>query len=517
MTAWFKKQWLAIPLLTFLVVALVIPMLVLLARGIDFAALNNPFILERLLSTLLQALLSSGIVLILALLCGGFLARYSFRGKALLESVLALPFVVPVLVAALGFLSLFGARGWIVNLEGTLWLVLLANVFYNLGIAIRLVMSSLSAQSLEPEMMARLEGASSMQVWRFVTLPTALPSATIGAGLAFLYTFASFGVPLLLGGSSFATLEVEMYQSVQRLELSSASALALLQVLVTFTAAWLVTSFEQRHSQAAELNSFRPRAKGWTRVALGAVVMFLLTLTFVPLVAVLIRSLSNSSGLTFVHYTSLFAVSSSIFSTDLGLAIWNNLRFAALTLLFAVPLGISYGLYLWRSQNGLLNAVSLLPLAVSSTMLGVAYIIAYPSLTASLLLLIAVYVLTAYPLVTRATLSALQNLEPSLLEAASLDGANQLEQFWFIVLPLTQQSLRGGIALGFAVVLGEFAATQMLSRPEWATLTTAIYQRLSKPNQLGEASALAMILLGVTLLGFWLIGSRTREPRRREQ
>ncbi len=495
------------PLGLFLLACVLYPMLALLTRGVNLAF--SAFMLERLIVTLGQALLSSGIILVLALIFGSLLGRYAFRGKTWLEAVLGVPFVVPVLVAGLGLLSLFGERGWFIKLEGTLWLVLLANVFYNLGLAIRLVMSSF--QSLELEAVARLEGANTWQVWRFVTLPTALPSALIGAGFAFLYTFASFGIPLLLGGTAFSTLEVEMYQSVQRLELENASGLALLQLFFTLSAAWMVTSFEQRNSLALEFDSQKPSPKGWTRVVLWCAVGFLWLLTLLPLFAVALKSVSSSDGLSLIHYQNLFEASSSVFSSNLGAALWNNLRFAVLALLLAIPLGVSYALGVWRDKNGFLDAISLLPLAFSSTVLGVALIVAYPNLVASLPLLIAVYALSAYPLITRAMLGGLRQIEPSVLEAASLDGANLWQQFRFIVLPLTEHALRSGIALGFAVVIGEFAATLMLSRPEWATLTTMIYQRLARPNQIGEACALAMILLFLSLAGFLLIGSRSKQ------
>ena len=501
---------LAAPLLIFLLFCLVIPTLTLLARGINLQALNDPFIFERLAMTLLQASLSSLLVLVLALMFGSFLSRFSFRGKAWLEATLSIPFVVPVLVASLGFLGLFGTRGWIYNLEGTLWLVLLANIFYNLGLAIRFVMTALGSRSLELEDVARLEGATTWQVWRFVTLPIALPSALIGAGFTFLYTFASFGVPLLLGGAAFATLEVEMYQSVQRLELEVAAGLALLQFLITFGAAWLVTSFEGRHSQSQNFDAYRPKATGWTRGALIGSIGFLVLLTFAPLLTVLIKSVWSPNGLTLIHYQRLFAVSSSVFQISLSTAIWNNLRFAALALAVAIPLGISYALAVWRSKNNFLDALSLLPLAISSTLLGVAYLVSYPSLSASLPLLIAVYTLSAYPLITRATLAALRQLDPEMLQAASLDGANGWQEFWFILLPLIEHSVRSGIAFSFAVVVGEFAATLMLSRPEWATLTTLIYQRLARPNQIGEASALAVLLLLLSLSGFWLLSLRRK-------
>jgi thiamine transport system permease protein len=487
--------WLvALLIFGFLVVLVVYPFVALLTRGIDVLVLFSPYTLERLGITLLQASLSSALIFALALVCGTLLGRYQFYGKTWLEAWLGVPFVVPVLVAGLGFLALFGNRG-LVKLEGTLWLVLAANLFYNLGTAVRLCMNA--PFNPELEQVARLEGASSWQVWRFVSLPTALPAALLGAGLAFLYCFASFAVPLLLGGSAFATLEVEMYQAVQRLELQTASALALLQAGLMLLVGFAITTLERQTAHAAEWSAQKPLAKGSTKIWLGVVVALLLISTALPLLAVLWRSVSSPDGFTLQHFAKVFANPNDVFS-----ALWNNLRFAGMALLVAIPLGMLCANVIWRGWRWL-DTVSLLPLAVSSTVLGVGLIVAYPQLAAQLPLLIGVYALSAFPLIARAMLQGLRQLEPNLLEAASLDGAGVLERWRFVILPLTQASLRGGVGLGFAVVVGEFAATLMLSRPEWTTLSTLIYQRLSRPNQLGEACALAVILLGLTMLGLW--------------
>jgi thiamine transport system permease protein len=483
-----------VPIIGFLSALIVYPLAVLLARGIEFSAWLNPYMLERFSMTLLQASLSGLVIFGLALGGGSLLGRYRFWGKAWLEAWLGVPFVVPVMVSGLGFLALFGARG-LVNLEATLWLVLAANVFYNLGTAMRLVMNA--PHNPELEAVARLEGANSWQVWRFVSVPLALPAALLGAGLAFLYCFASFAVPLLLGGIRFATLEVEMYQAVQRLELETASALALVQAGLMLLVGLAVTTLERHNAHATEWTAIKPLARGSTQIWIGTVVGLLLLTTLLPLGAVLWRSLSNENGFTLQHFAKVAANSDQVLA-----AVWNNLRFAGMALLVALPLGVLCANLIWRSA-GWLDAVSLLPLTVSSTVLGVGLIVAYPELAAQLPLLVGVYALSAFPLVTRAMLQGLRSLDPSLLEAAHLDGANGFASWRFVILPLTQAQLRGGVGLGFAVVVGEFAATLMLSRPEWSTLSTLIYQRLSRPNQLGEACALAVVLLGLTLLGLW--------------
>ena len=68
-------------------------------------------------------------------------------------------------------------------------------------------------------------------------------------------------------------------------------------------------------------------------------------------------------------------------------------------------------------------------------------------------------------------------------------------------------ALRRGMAFAAATALGEFAVTLFLSRPEWATLTTLIYQRLGRPGvaNLDVAMVLSCLLMGLALLAFLVI------------
>jgi thiamine transport system permease protein len=500
---------LGVPLLVFLAVMLVFPVASLLLQGVTGSALlevwRSPYFLERLGWTVWQAGVSTGLTVLLGVPAAVLFSRYEFVGREALQVLLGVPFVVPVIVAGIGFLALFGSRGLLVNLTETPWLVLLANLFYNYGLVVRSVTASLETMDRDLESVARLEGAGSWAVWRFVTIPFAAPAILSSAMLVFLYCFASFGVPLLLGGVRYATLEVEIYQSVTRLELSTAGALALLQLLVTGAAALLYARLSATSKLAVEFNPNRAQPNGAARVWLGLHATFAVTLTLAPVAAVLWRSMW-ADGFTLQHYLALLEVSDSVFSSSLTAALWNNLRFVALALLIAVPLGVTHAVAVWRTRSAWLDAVSLLPLTVSATLLGVAYIATYPTLASSLWLLIAAYATSAYPFVTRAVVYGLRALDIGALEAARVDGASTLELARFIALPLLSSSLRVGVSFAFAVVIGEFGATLVLQRPEWATLTTMVFERLGRPGQLGEACALASVLLGVTAIGFWGIG-----------
>jgi thiamine transport system permease protein len=90
-----------------------------------------------------------------------------------------------------------------------------------------------------------------------------------------------------------------------------------------------------------------------------------------------------------------------------------------------------------------------------------------------------------------------------------------LRAFWRVTLPLLAPALRRGVAFAAATAVGEFAVSLFLSRPEWATLTTLIYQHLGRPGaaNLDAALVLACLLMALTMGTFALIEWRgSREP-----
>jgi thiamine transport system permease protein len=503
---------LAAPLTLFVAALLVYPLssLLLTSNANVLAVWRDPYFQGRLAWTLFQAGLSTLLVLALGTSSAVLFARYGFRGRALLESLLGVPFVVPMIVAGIGFLALFGARGAILNLSETPYLLLLANVFYNYGVVTRALTVALEGVDRDLELASQLEGATPWQVLRFVTLPHARPTLRSSALLTFLYCFASFGVPLLLAPAGYATLEVEIYQAVQGDRLNEAAALVWGQLVVTITATALYARAQQQAPSLARTINNRLEPRGWARVWLTLHIVFALALTLGPLAAVVWRSVWND-GFTLEHYAAIFAPQGSVYSSDALSASLNNLRFVALALFVAVPLGIAHALAVWHTRSAWLEGLALLPLTVSATLVGIAYIAAFGMLTANVWLLVGAYALVAYPFVVRGTLEGLRALDEAVLEAARVDGASALQSARFVVAPLIAAPLRVGVAFAAAVVIGEFGATLVLQRPEWTTLTTLILDTLSRPGGLGPASAGACVLLALTAIVFAALNPRSRD------
>ncbi len=501
-----RRAWgwaVALPSLLFLAAFLVLP----LARtvregGVSLGVWQQPYFLGRLAWTLAQAGLSALVALLVGAPLAYLLARYRVPGGSLFLRALLLPFVTPTLVAALGLTALFGPRGLThVDLSGTPALLVIGNLFFNLPLMVRLAHGGFSR--VPPHLLgaARSLGASAWRSALTVALPLALPGLLAGVVLVFLYSFLSFGLPLTLGGERYATLEVEIYTlTAYELRLPEASALILGQLAVTLvaTATYLRLA---RGGSGVQGQAPLPHPSAGAALALGVLGALTLAVCFGPLLAVALRSVLGSDGWTLGFWRGVASPDADL---SLGVMLGNTLRFGVLALAGALLLGGLHALGAWRAGSRALDLLSLLPLMVSPVSLAVGYLLLYPALSAQLPLLIAAYTLLAAPLVTRSALPALRALPPRLLEAARTLGSGPAQAFGRVALPLVSPAVRGGAALALATVLGEFGATLVLTRPEWATLSIGMYERLGRPGaqNLGEACALATLLMALALASF---------------
>lgn len=502
-----RTGWLlALPPLLFLTLFLALPLARTLAEGgVNLGVWQDPYFLGRLTWTLGQASASALIALLLGAPLAYLLSRHAVPGKELLLRLLLLPFVTPTLVAVLGLSALLGPQGWVsrplgLDLGETPALLILGNLFFNLPVMIRLAYAGFSRVSPGLTGAARTLGASGWQAARTVALPLALPGLAAGFILVFLYSALSFGLPLALGGERYATLEVEIYTlTAYQFRLSEASALIAGQLALTLGATWAYVALLRGGTGVPA--SGLPPVRGGAAAGLWSLAALVALICFGPLLAVVARGLLGSGGPTLAYWQGILA------DPETPLLVGNTLRFGLLALAGATLLGGLHALGAWRARSRLLDLLSLLPLMVSPVSLAVGYLLAYPALSATLPLLIAAYTLLGFPLVTRSVLPALRALPPRLTEAARSLGAGTWAAHRTVTLPLTLPALRGGAALALATVLGEFGATLVLTRPEWATLSVGLYDRLGRPGErnLGEACALATVLLFLAAGAFTLL------------
>jgi thiamine transport system permease protein len=189
----------AIPL-GFLGVFFLWPVASIIARSLTAGALldvlTDPGLRHVAWFTLWQALVATGLTLVVGLPAAYVVGRYEFRGRRLFRAFVTVPFVLPTVVVATAFLVLF-RRGGALSFLG--WQrgvgpLLVAEVFFNVAVIVRVVggfWSSLDPRRAEA---ARVLGASRVRAFREVTLPFLGPPIAAASSIVFLFTFTAFGV-----------------------------------------------------------------------------------------------------------------------------------------------------------------------------------------------------------------------------------------------------------------------------------------------------------------------------------
>ncbi|MCX5073097.1 iron ABC transporter permease [Streptomyces sp. NBC_00513] len=478
--------------------------------------LGRPDIADVLWFTTWQALASTALTLLIALPAAYVFARFEFPGKQLLRAVVTVPFVLPTVVVGTAFLALVGRNGlldetWGVRLDTTVWAILLAHVFFNYAVVVRTV-GGLWAQ-LDPrqEEAARVLGAGRFAAWRRVTLPALGPAVAAASLMVFLFTFTSFGVVQILGGPSYATLEVEVYrQTAQLLDLSTAAVLTMIQFaavgLILCVHAWTV----RRRETALRLvdpgrTAHRPKGVA-QRALLGGVLLTVALLIVLPLGVLVERSFDTPGGYGLDFYRALADVGAGggTFLVPPLEAIGNSLRYALAATAIALLIGGLAAAALTRRAGRFVrgfDALLMLPLGVSAVTVGFGFLITLDEppldLRTSWILVPLAQALVGVPFVVRTMLPVLRAVDGRLREAAGVLGASPLRAWREVDLPLVRRALLIAAGFAFAVSLGEFGATVFIARADSPTLPVAVARLLGRAGELnyGQAMALSTILM----------------------
>ena len=210
-----------------------------------------------LLSLRLAATVSIMLSLIAIPLAYG-LAFTKWRGKFLLESVVALPLVLPPTVLGFYALIVLGPRGVIGKLAQsvlghplafTFSGLVLASLVYSLPFAVQPLMNSF--ESLDRRLLdaSALLGANPMRTFLRITLPLSWPGLLTSLILSFAHTLGEFGVVLMVGGNLpgiTRTASIDIYDRVQEMDYGGAHAMSLLLLAISFAVLAVVYAVNRR-------------------------------------------------------------------------------------------------------------------------------------------------------------------------------------------------------------------------------------------------------------------------------
>jgi molybdate transport system permease protein len=175
-----------------------------------------------------------------------WIARSSWRGKFLLESVVALPLVLPPTVLGFYVLVAMGANGplgkmWMAWFGHTLAFTFLglvvASVLYSLPFAVQPLIGAFENVDSRLLDAAAVLGAGRWRTFREIILPLSIPGVITAAVLSFAHTLGEFGVVLMVGGNIpgvTRTVSIDIYDHVQSLDYGAANRMALALLLISF-------------------------------------------------------------------------------------------------------------------------------------------------------------------------------------------------------------------------------------------------------------------------------------------
>jgi molybdate transport system permease protein len=190
------------------------------------------------------------VVCVLLLLIGvplaAGLAYWRWRGKFLVEAVVAMPLVLPPTVLGFYMLVAMGPRSplgrawgwaWGSGLPFTFAGLVLASMLYSLPFMVQPIAAAFAA--VDPKLVAAsaVLGASRVRTFWRVVLPLSLPGVLTGLVLTFAHTLGEFGVVLMVGGNIpgvTRTVSISIYDSVQGLDYAAAGATSLVLLVASF-------------------------------------------------------------------------------------------------------------------------------------------------------------------------------------------------------------------------------------------------------------------------------------------
>lgn len=484
--------------------ALLAPLVAVIWRAGGIGGLG-PADLAALRFTLVQSALSAVISVAAAIPLARALARRRFPGRRAIVTLLGAPFILPVIVAALALLSVFGRAGVINDILSALHLpgidvyglhgVVLAHVFLNMPLATRILLQGWQAIPAERFRLAAALDFSPRDVQRLLEWPMLRALVPGALMIIFAICLSSFAVVLIMGGGpSATTLELAIYQAFRfDFDLGRAATLSMVQLaLVSFavlTALWLARADGMGAGLDRGISRFdanTPALRAQDAVVITLACLFLVG----PMVAVVVDGVRGMGDLPVSVWPAV--------ARSIAVA----LTATALTMALALPLSLSRGR--WPQVIGSAS------IAASPLVLGTGAFLILNRWVApqdwALVVTAIVNALMALPFALRVLSPRAQAVEADfgrLADALNLTGWARMR---WLILPRLRRPLGFSAGLAAALSAGDLGVIALFSAPGQPALPLLMVQLMGSYRT--EAAAAAALVLVTLALGLFYLFDR---------
>lgn len=463
--------------------------------------------------TFLNTLLLGTTVGILATLIG-FIFAYAdaymrSHFKRLFKIVSILPVISPPFVLALSAIMLFGQFGLVTrqllgitnfNIYGFKGVVMVQTMTF-FPVAYLLLIGLLNRIDPSLEEAARNMGASRWKTFRTVTLPLMLPGLANAFLLTFIEVVADFSNPMVIGGN-FSTLATKIYmQAIGNYDMSGGAAIAVVLLCLSILL-FVVEKFwlEKKSYVTVTGKASRERDLIKEKHIVWPIDIFCLLVSVFVFSFYLLIPLGGFFKVMGIDYS--FTLNHFKYVFDLGM---KSLKDTTILSLWATPitgiLGMIIAFLIVRKKfwgKGFIEFTSLLAMAVPGTVLGLGYISAYNTkpliLTGTALIIVIAFIVRSIPVGVRSGVTALQQIDPAIEEAAQDLGASTTKVFTSVTLPLIKSAFFSGLVYTFVRSMTAVSAVIFLVTPKYQLLTASILSQVDN-GRFGVASAFSTILI----------------------
>jgi len=495
---------------------------------------DRPANLESLSFTLVEASVSALATVLIGLPIAWHLARSEWKHVRLVRALLAVPFVTPAIVAAMGFLALISEGGllWSVGIDlrletgiigvmaetfgwqhpGHFIALILAHAWFNLSLVIRFVEPPLA--TFDPrweEQLSLLPGGNSrINRLRNLWIPFIGPAILCSAVMTFLFSFTSFALVKWLTPFS-TTMESSManmggaagimgYRVDASMVILSTSAVQFLILMITLI---LLTMLQRRNNSRVSMISENVARNNRGKLSnIGKITIFSgLIFTLAPMISIFIASFRIRTSIGNGQFTERYSFDAWVaaWQGDLSYvsaseALSNSLIYAVVTLLVSLPLGwiLSSTIHSLEKSNRMklakfVDVLSMLPLAISAVMVGLGILLGILRYNSSLfsffLIPVLPHIMLTTPFVVRIMTPAMRAIDPAFEQQAKLLNLSPLQCWWHGRLSFLRGPAIVAASLTLAFSLGEFGASWILVRTgSWDTLSILVDQLMSRPK-----------------------------------
>jgi iron(III) transport system permease protein len=482
---------------------------------------TDSYYLKALLNSILLGVATVVTTSIMGITIAYLLLRYDFPGRGLFSFLAIVPMIMPPLVGVMGFVFILGRAGTVnvilmdylgftkpVNFMYGLHGVLLVETLHLFPLMTLSIVDALGKIDLSLDEAAESVGSRGFRKFWDITFPLTTPGYVSGALLVFIWTFADFATPLVVGIddllASQAYLNIVQFVDRRLFKMGIViSAMMILLAILFLIIAKRYVAIKDYSSLSYTRIERKRLSPGGQALALTFLIVSLL-FAFIPYLGIALDSFGKGWALTPfpVQYTLQYFQRVAIETPKF---IINSLLYAGVSVLICVLVGVPVAWVMGRTKapgRDLLDSLTTLILALPGTGIGIAYLRAFrdplPFMDSALIgiwvVIPIVLGVRRLPYTVRGTYASLLLVHRSVEEAAESVGASKAQTFRDIVAPLIWKGILVGALYSFILALQEASATLLLVIPGREMMTVGIFN-FYIGGSVNEAAALGLILI----------------------